>query len=49
MNINREWLFSDLHNFKKKHTPNIAKMIAKSDMIDTVKICESLKKKSFES
>lgn len=37
-----------LHSLRKKQTPRMAKMIAKSDMMDTVRICESLKK-SFES
>lgn len=40
---------SYLHNFKKKHNPSNAKMMANSDMMETVKICESLKNKSFVS
>lgn len=42
-------VFNGLHNFKKKHNPNNAKMMAKSDMIETVRICESLKNKSLDS
>lgn len=37
------------HILKKKQTPSTANITAKIDMIETVKICESLKKKSFES
>lgn len=45
----QENVISYLHSLKKKQTPNIARTTEKIDMIDTVKICESLKKKSFES